>query len=95
MLKQRIITALILFFLVIGVIFFTPPLIFAASCWLLCLIANYELAKMYRFSKLQITVSMFINTLIAVGIRIATFRTCTGDIAIGEKHTGFFIEVLL
>ena len=68
MLKQRIITALILFFLVIGVIFFTPPLIFAASCWLLCLIANYELAKMYRFSKLQITVSMFINTLIAVGI---------------------------
>ena len=68
MLKQRIITALVLFFLIIGVIFFTPPLVFAASCWLLCLIANYELAKMYRFSKSQIAISLIINTIIAVAI---------------------------
>ncbi|MBX9597572.1 MAG: phosphatidate cytidylyltransferase [Burkholderiales bacterium] len=68
MLIQRTITALILFFLAVAAIFFTPPLVFAASCWLLCLIANYELAKMYRFNKLQIAVSMVINTLIAVCI---------------------------
>ena len=68
MLKQRIITALVLFFLIIGVIFFTPPLVFAASCWLLCLIANYELAKMYRFSKSQIAISLIVNTIIAVAI---------------------------
>lgn len=62
MLKHRVITALILFFGCLGIIFYTTPAIFAACCWLLCLTAVYELTRMYKFNTLQILVTSLVLT---------------------------------
>lgn len=67
MLKHRVITALILFFGCLGIIFYTTPAIFATCCWLLCLTAVYELTRMYRFSTLQIlATSIAITSIVSI-----------------------------
>lgn len=68
MLKQRTITALLLFFVCISVIFYTSPAVFAACSWLLCLIAIYELTKMYKFSPIEATISAIIITTAAASL---------------------------
>ncbi len=68
MLIQRTITALVLF-VIVGIVFFaTPPAAFAAASWLMCMIAMYEMAKMYKFNFVQILALLVINTLLVIGI---------------------------
>lgn len=73
MLKHRIPTALFLFVLTCGIIFYAPPLIFACSWWILCLIAIYELAAMYKFSSTQITALMVTTSALVVGIAFSKY----------------------
>ena len=68
MLKQRLITAVILFILAGVVLFALPPLAFSVACWLLCLIAMYELATMYKFKLPETIALLTINTLIIIAI---------------------------
>lgn len=73
MLKQRVTTALLLFIACIGVIFYTTPAAFAACSWLMCLVAIYELTKMYKFTTLEIMFSTIIITAIAASISYANY----------------------
>lgn len=73
MLKHRIITALILFVITCSIIFYAPPLIFASCWWLLCLIAIYELTKMYRFNLTQIIALMALSSAAVIGIALANY----------------------
>lgn len=68
MLKQRILTALILLILVGIIIFYVPPTAFAAACWLICLIAIYEMTQIYHFSLAQSIMLLLINTALVAGI---------------------------
>lgn len=70
MLKHRIITALTLLLVCGGVIFYTPPAIFASCCWLLCLIAIHELTKMYKFTLPQTIITATIMTSFAVSFGV-------------------------
>lgn len=70
MLKHRIITALVLLVITVAVIFYAPPLAFAACCWLLCLTAIYELTKMYKFSLIQSILTLLLSSAAVVGIAI-------------------------
>ena len=60
MLSHRIITALILASICGGILFYAPPQLFAASAWLLCMIAIYEACKMYKFTMFQITATLIL-----------------------------------
>lgn len=53
MLKQRIITALILFVVTGLVLFVVPEPGFAVAAWIMCLVGIYELTKMYKFDKIN------------------------------------------
>jgi phosphatidate cytidylyltransferase len=86
MLKQRTITALVLFLIAYLVLFHTPPAWFAVGCWSLCLIAMYELTTMYHFNRWQkllllgfttalVASLQFINYDISQIIRIVTVIT--------------------
>lgn len=66
MLKQRVITAIILLIIFWIILFHTEGAIFASACWIICAIAIYELAKMYKFTFLQNCGLLIINTLIAL-----------------------------
>lgn len=68
MLKQRLITSAILFCLAGIVLFALPPLGFSIACWLLCLIAIYELAIMYKFNLTEVVLLLLGNTAIVVAI---------------------------
>lgn len=68
MLKQRLITAIILFIIAGIVLFALPPLGFSVACWLLCLIAIYELATMYKFNLTETILLLIVNTAIVVAI---------------------------
>lgn len=70
MLIPRISTAFILLFIAAVILFYTPAYIFSAAAWLLCLLAIYELTKMYRFSQLQSTITAIVATVIALGIAV-------------------------
>lgn len=66
MLIQRTATALVLF-IIVGLVFFAaPPAIFAAACWLMCIVGMYELAKMYNLSISQILATLVVNTAIVL-----------------------------
>lgn len=73
MLKHRIITALILFAITCGIIFYAPPLIFASCWWILCLIAIYELATMYKFTPVQLTALMLVASAMVIGIAFSSY----------------------
>lgn len=73
MLKHRTITALVLLIIAAAILFYTPPQIFAAACWFLCLLAMHELTKMYQFTTLQTVALLLIATIIAVGIGTLPF----------------------
>ena len=68
MLKHRIITALILFGLVVIDLFYASAQVFAASAWLMCLLALFEMTKMYRFSVRQTIIFLVIATIITLSI---------------------------
>lgn len=70
MLKHRILTALTLLVICGGVMFYTPPAIFAACCWLLCLIGIYELTKMYKFTLLQTIITSLVLTICAASFAL-------------------------
>jgi phosphatidate cytidylyltransferase len=61
MLQQRIFTGLGLFILALGILLCTHGIVFNLACGILCLLANYELAKMYRFSPLQLGFNLSLN----------------------------------
>ena len=66
MLKQRTLTALVLFALAGLVLFKASNATFAACSWLMCLIAIYELAKMYQFKIWQTVLLLVFNTSIVL-----------------------------
>jgi len=68
MLQHRLITAAILFAIAGIVLFILPPLGFAVACWLMCLIAIYELTQMYKFSLIQSAAVLIINTAVIIAI---------------------------
>lgn len=68
MLKHRLLTTLVLFSIAGIVLFLLPPLGFAVACWLMCLIAMYELAQMYKFNINQTILLLVINTVIIIAI---------------------------
>lgn len=73
MLKHRTITAFVLLFLCLGVIFYTPPAVFASACWLLCLGGIYELCNMYKFPKPQVLITMAAMTALAVSLNMVHY----------------------
>lgn len=73
MLKHRTLTALVLLIICGGVMFYTPPAIFSACCWLLCLIAIYELTKMYQFTLLQTGITSLVLTMCAVSFAVVHY----------------------
>lgn len=68
MLKQRLITSAVLFILAGIVLFALPPLGFSVACWLLCLVAMYELANMYKFKLIETIILLIVNTAIIIAI---------------------------
>ena len=73
MLKERIITALVLFVLAILCLFELPEVGFTASIWLLCLVGIYELTRMYRFDKLNQALLMLVLTVLAVLLYVSRY----------------------
>ena len=68
MLLQRTLTSLTLLVL-IGIVFFIlPNVLFAVVIWLICLIAIYEMTRMYKFSMVQISLLLFVNSAIVFAI---------------------------
>lgn len=65
MLKQRIITAVVLFILTGLALFATSSIGFAACAWLLCLAGVYELTKMYKFDVINQVGLMLVLTILA------------------------------
>ena len=65
MLKQRVITALVLLILTGLALFVVPEVGFAAASWVLCLIGVHELTKMYKFDLINQIGLMLILTLLA------------------------------
>ena len=73
MLSHRIITSLILASICGGILFYAPPQLFAASAWLLCMIAIYEACKMYKFTMFQITATLILLTAIAASFSMVNY----------------------
>ena len=65
MLKQRVITGLVLFILALLALFKLPDVGFACVSWLMCLVGVHELAKMYKFDRTNQIGLMLILTLLA------------------------------
>jgi len=70
MLKHRILTACGLFILVSGILFGASATVFAGASWLLCLIAIYELARMYRFTLKQVSGLIILTTGLAASLTL-------------------------
>jgi phosphatidate cytidylyltransferase len=73
MLKHRVITAFILllltYVLLFGIpgVFSMPDAVFASGAWLLCIVAVYELSKMYKFNLFgQISLLLIITALLII-----------------------------
>lgn len=66
-------TALGLLFVCAGIMFFASPAVFAACCWLLCLIAIYEMTKMYKFNMAQTIITGTILTVCAVSFAVVNY----------------------
>lgn len=65
MLKQRVMTAIVLFILTVLALFVVPEMGFAAASWVLCLIGIHELTRMYKFDLTNQIGLMIILTLLA------------------------------
>ncbi len=94
MLLPRISTALILLAIAAGILFYTPAHIFSAAAWLLCLLAIYELTKMYRFTQWQSIATAIIATAIAIAIAVSA-HDCSQVIRIIAVVTWCFMVPLI
>lgn len=65
MLKQRIITGIVLFVLAFLALFKLPPVGFGCVAWIMCLTGIYEFTKMYKFERANQFGLMLILTLLA------------------------------
>ena len=68
MLKQRIVTALILLVFALVWLFFCSDFVFSIISLGVCVIGFYELLEMYKFSVIQKIVALFLIIVIAVAI---------------------------
>lgn len=94
MLLPRISTALILLAIAAGILFYTPAHVFSTAAWLLCLLAIYELTKMYQFKQWQSIVTAILATAIAVGIATSA-HDCSQVIRIIAVVTWCFMVPLI
>jgi phosphatidate cytidylyltransferase len=65
MINQRIITACVLLLIFALILFVFPISLFVVSTWIICLMAIFELTKMYNFELLNQVGLMLISTLMA------------------------------
>ena len=66
MLKERVITGLVLFTLSLICLFELPEVGFTAAIWLLCLVGIYELTRMYKFDMVNQIGLMVVLTILAL-----------------------------
>ena len=73
MLKERVITGLVLFILSLICLFELPEVGFTAAIWLLCLVGIYELTRMYKFDWINQIGLMAVLTVLALLLYISRY----------------------
>lgn len=73
MLKQRVLTSIVLFTLTALALFVVPAMGFAVAAWVLCLIGVHELTKMYKFDLTNQVGLMIVLTLLAFLLYFSTY----------------------
>jgi len=74
MLKQRVITSIILVLITYAVLFLVPEPVFVVIAWTLCLVGIYELSRMYKFDQINQVGLLVIISLIAFMVYFSTYN---------------------